>query len=345
MVQEKNIVRLGLTIIMFIALLGLVSTPALAHGRYNKRACSKTASSAYLACQYEVKDDYWIAKGNCYNLSDKEERAECFEEAKDEYKETKRECRDQLEARKDLCEELGEAPYDPEIDPENFVDPEDIGDGVDPNPYFPLVPGYMWTYKAREDGVVTETITVEVLAGETIEIDGVECAVVRDIVYDGDSTDPEDIIEDTFDWYGQKIDGTVLYMGEFSLSKEECDPEELCEGLYTEDGSWKSGYEGGKAGIIMFADPSDELGTVFRQEFSLGNAEDVGEVVSVTESQTVPAASASCTGDCLQTKDFTPIEPDVFEYKYYSPGVGMIKEVGFEDGEETGEVVELISGP
>ncbi len=32
MVQEKNIVRLGLTIIMFIALLGLVSTSALANG-------------------------------------------------------------------------------------------------------------------------------------------------------------------------------------------------------------------------------------------------------------------------------------------------------------------------
>ncbi len=32
MVQEKDIVRLGLTIIMFIALLGLVSTPALAKG-------------------------------------------------------------------------------------------------------------------------------------------------------------------------------------------------------------------------------------------------------------------------------------------------------------------------
>ena len=45
----------------------------------------------------------------------------------------------------------------------------------------------------------------------------------------------------------------------------------------------------------------------------------------------------------LKTKDFTPIEPDVFEYKYYAPGVGLLKEEAFEDGEATGEVVELIS--
>ena len=85
MVQEKNIVRLGLTIIMFIALLGLVNTPALAHRTHVKRACSQTASSAFLACQYEVKDDYWIARGNCYNA--KEDQAECFGDAKAEYKE------------------------------------------------------------------------------------------------------------------------------------------------------------------------------------------------------------------------------------------------------------------
>ena len=86
MVQEKNIVRLGLTIIMFVALFGLASTPALANGHgghhwYHPRACSKTASAAFLACYNEKKDDYWIAQGNCYN-SGEEDQAECFAEAK-----------------------------------------------------------------------------------------------------------------------------------------------------------------------------------------------------------------------------------------------------------------------
>jgi hypothetical protein len=36
--------------------------------------------------------------------------------------------------------------------------------------------------------------------------------------------------------------------------------------------------------------------------------------------------------------DFTPLEPEVFEYKYYAPGVGLILEVD----PETGERVELV---
>jgi hypothetical protein len=37
-------------------------------------------------------------------------------------------------------------------------------------------------------------------------------------------------------------------------------------------------------------------------------------------SDSVPAAT--CNGDCLVTQEFTPIEPGVYEYKYYAPGVG-----------------------
>ncbi len=37
--------------------------------------------------------------------------------------------------------------------------------------------------------------------------------------------------------------------------------------------------------------------------------------------------------DVLQTRDFSPIEPDVLEYKYYAPGIGLILEENQEDGE------------
>ena len=341
MVQEKNIVRLGLTIIMFIDLLGLVSTPALAHRygrhRWQPAACSQTASAAFFACQYEVKDDYWIAKGNCYN-SDKQTR-KCFKDAEDAYEEAKEECTAQLEARKDLCDELGEAPYDPikDLKPK-FVESDEITG----NQYFPLVPGTKWTYKTRESdpGPVTETITVEV-TDEIVVIEGVECVVVHDVVYEGDEEEEENIIEDTYDWYAQDEDGNVWYFGERTLAREDCE-EPGCEDVYllVNDGSWIAGVEDAKPGIIMFADPSAEVGTVYRQEFFLGDAEDVGEVVSVTASESVPGAS--CSGNCLQTKDYTPIEPDVFEYKYFAPDVGVILEVAYENGVATGERVELV---
>jgi len=317
MMQEKNIVRLGLTIIIFIALLGLVSTPALAKGkgRYNKRACSKTASSAYLACQYEVKDDYWIAQGNCYNLDDPGDRAECFAEAKEEYKEAKGECRDQLEARKDLCEGLGEAPYDPEIFPANFVDPDDIGGDVDPNPYFPLVVGNRWVYQGGG-----ETITVTVM-DETKEILGVTCRVVTDVV-----EEDGEVKEDTKDWFAQDNEGNVWYFGE--ISKELEDGE-----LVSIDGSWTAGVEGAKPGIIMYANPA--VGDIYRQEFLLGDAEDWAKVENLTAEESVPAAD--CEEECLQTEEGTPLEPDVVENKYYKLDVGLILEVN----PQTGDRVEL----
>ena len=58
--------------------------------------------------------------------------------------------------------------------------------------------------------------------------------------------------------------------------------------------------------------------------------------MSVAASESVPGFD--CEGACLQTLEFTPVEPDVAEYKYYLPGVGLIAEVD----PETGDRVELV---
>ena len=89
-------------------------------------------------------------------------------------------------------------------------------------------------------------------------------------------------------------------------------------------------------------------GDTYRQEFSIGNAEDVAEVLSTTYAfgrdrtldQFVPQALAValCSGDCLVTKEFTPLEPGVVERKYYAPGIGRFLEVN----PDTGKVSRLI---
>ncbi len=89
------------------------------------------------------------------------------------------------------------------------------------------------------------------------------------------------------------------------------------------EGSWKSGEDGAKPGIIMKASP--EVGDVYRQEFFLGDAEDLAEVISLTGDEEAPAAA--CDGQCVVTRDFTPIEPGHEEHKHYAPGVGLILEV------------------
>jgi hypothetical protein len=43
----------------------------------------------------------------------------------------------------------------------------------------------------------------------------------------------------------------------------------------------------------------------------------------------------------LQTRDFTPLEPDAEEHKFYAPGIGMIVEINLEDDERV-ELVQFI---
>jgi hypothetical protein len=296
------------------------------------RFCSRTATAAFRAGQNEVEDDYWIAVGNCYNLSEADDRAECLEDAKAEYKEGKELTKDQREARLEICDNLGEAPYDPDLDPGDFINFDDVidGDSFTPNRYFPLVPGTKWVYDAYdEEGDLAEHITVEV-TNDTKEIEYpadsgkiFTCIVVSDVVTDADSSE---VIEDTKDWYAQDNDGNVWYMGEIAQNFEDGD-------LVDIEGSWKAGRDGAKPGYLMLAAP--EVGDVYRQEVSWGDAEDVAEVTSTTGSESVPAAS--CTGDCLVTRDFTAIEPGINESKYYALGVGLILEVDNE-----GNRVELV---
>jgi hypothetical protein len=350
---------LAVQIILFVAVFCLAGQPALAKHNGHKKGpknCTKMSNYAFIARQSEIRDDYFIAVGKCYNLPPEEDIKDCIRDAKAEEKDAKEEARDQRDARLDLCDQVGQGPYNPDIESMTFFDPGDIN-AKNANPYFPLVPGYKWTYKSRDENgedpqEVLETNTVEVLdtkapAVESVEIEGIPCAVVHDIVYKGDSTKDEDITEDTYDYYAQQDDGTVWYMGEFSLAKEECD-DELCQGLWGDEGSWQAGFDGGKPGILMYPDTdlsdSSFPGTVYRQELYLGDAEDAAEVINFDkESVTVPYGDFPIGSQLLKTKDFSPLEPGVGDYKYYAPGIGVILEEAYEDDITTGERNELVS--
>jgi hypothetical protein len=351
------------TFILVPALISIDISQAGKRSRDRARFCSRTAMAAFVACQNEIKDDYWIAVGNCNNISETEPRAECLEDANAEYKEGKELCGDQREARLELCEELGEAPYDPVLDPEDFVDFQEVIDdpaSFTPNRYFPLVPGTKWVYFAYdEEGDLAERITVivknEIKTIEYPEDDGnlFRCAVVNDLVEEfvGEEGEEDDdskysAIEDTDDWYIQhKTTGDVLYMGEIARDYE-LDLDGRPE-LVEIEGSWKAGRDSAKPGILMYGNPNpddDNQQNPYRQEFALGEAEDIGEVISRGE-ESVNVPAGEYTEDVLKTKDSTPIEPDVLEFKYYAPGVGLIKELNPEDGEEVVLIEKTTVGP
>ena len=280
-------------------------------------ACSKTTRLAFKACRNDVRDDYYLQLGKCQNESENDQRSSCVKEARTALEEGRQLCGEQREARFEICDSIGEAAYDPQINPADFLNPEQAA--ANPNPWFPLVPGMTRIYKAGE-----ETITVTVTE-DTREILGVTTIAVSDLVaIDGVS------VEDTIDWYAQDIYGNVWYFGEIAQNFE--------DGILTDlDGSWTAGVDNAKPGILMKAAP--QVGDIYRQEFLLGEAEDMAEVLDVNGSESAPGAS--CTGDCVVTRDFLPLEPDAVEYKYFAPGIGNIVTIDVDTGDRE-ELVEFI---
>lgn len=303
----------ALQVTVWLLALALGSPGAQVRAADSIAFCSKTARSAQRACRSEVRDDFAIALGNCINVSDPGERRDCRGDAGEDLNEGKALCREQFVARLAVCDLIGEERFDPDFQPAGFVDPDAIGKSVTPNPYFPLVPGTRWVYEGGD-----ETITVTVTE-KTKLIEGVTCRVVRDLVKEDGA-----VIEDTDDWYAQDLEGNVWYCGEIAQERETFDGDEpAAPELVSIEGSWKAGRDGAKAGILVLADP--QVGDAYREEVSLGEAEDVAEVLSVTATESVPAAS--CTGTCLVTRNFTALEPGTEERKFYAPGVGLILEL------------------
>jgi hypothetical protein len=195
------------------------------------------------------------------------------------------------------------------------------------NPYLPFTPGSKWVYEATlEDGTV-ERNEIEVLK-ETRDVNGVAATIVHDTVYAGGQ-----LVEETYDWYAQDKDGNVWYLG------EEVDNYE--NGVLVDHaGSWEWGVDGALPGVIMWADPSAHLNEAYYQEFYAGEAEDKGQVLSVTESASVPFGSFE---NVVKTYDSSAIDPDLQEEKFYASGVGMVRELNRSSGEEV-VLIEFMPG-
>jgi hypothetical protein len=280
-------------------------------------ACKEAARLARQAALAEAQADYLLGVAKASNLPT-DERKEARKEAMEALEESRQDVKDQYEARVDLCEALDECRYNPVIDPANFLTPAQIA--VNPNPYLPLAPGILRRYRSM--GADDQEIVEVRVTHETREILGVTCIVVADTVWEDGA-----LKEDTRDWFAQDKDGNVWYFGERSVEYEDGE----IAGL---EGSWEAGVDGAQPGIIMKANP--QVGDVYRQEYALGEAEDAAGVVALGETVTVPYGSFN---NCLKTGEFTPLEPDAAEDKYYAPGVGLVLEAK----PETGARVELIA--
>ena len=273
--------------------------------------CLQTAGQAFTSCKSAARSDYQVTLGKCTNIADPAARRSCEQQAAADLADALDTCQGGLEVRQTSCQKLGPDRYDPPIDPTNFTTTID-------NPYFPLVPGTTFTY-LTPNGAIKDVFAV---THDTRVIDGVTCVQVHDSVYTND-----ELTEDTLDFFAQDREGNVWYFGENTAEFE--------NGLLaTIEGSFLSGLNHDKAGIIMKAHPAP--GDFYRQEFSLGNAEDYAETLNLNSRVVVPYGQFN---NCLKSQETTPLEPDALEDKYYAPGVGNVLTVDL----VTGERDELIS--
>ena len=219
--------------VCFLAITAALTLDGNAAARPRPDACRQTTDSASRACRNAATGDFWLASGKCANVA-------------------------QRNARQAVCRRLGGAPYEPDIQPADFVA------GVD-NPYFPLAPGTTFVYEGQtSDGLERDTFAV---THTSRMIAGVACLEVRDTV-----TRDGELIEDTLDWFAQDREGNVWYFGE--------NAKQLAGGLVIGvEGSWTAGIDGARPGIAMRARPG--VGDFYRQEFSLGTAEDIGAVLEL----------------------------------------------------------------
>jgi len=198
-------------------------------------------------------------------------------------------------------------PYDIAIDPADFVDSNFTG-----NTYFPWTVNSTYIYEGEdEEGAVIRV--EEKLIEQTKTIMGVTC-----VIFHVKEFEDGDLVEETFDWYAQDFDGNVWYFGEDSKEIENGE-------VVSSAGSWEAGIDGALPGIIMMADPIE--GFWYRQEYYEGEAEDVGQVLSLSESVTVPYGSYT---NCLQTAEWTPLEKGIVEHKFYAAGVGLLRAIAVE---------------
>jgi hypothetical protein len=64
----------------------------------------------------------------------------------------------------------------------------------------------------------------------------------------------------------------------------------------------------------------------------------MAEILGLNEPASVPYGSYK---NCLKTKDWSLLEPDVIENKYFSPGIGEVLSVTVKGGSDRVELVNI----
>jgi len=286
-------------------------------------SCRLTVKGAAQSCKLGARSDGQLTLAKCDNLPGTSARKTCRQQASMDRKDALQTCKEQNGLRQNACARFGPTPYAPVIDPANFT-----RSAVIDNPFFPLTPGTTFVYEGQtEEGFEHVEFAVTHVTKRILNVNCVE-------VHDTRQVDNK-VVEDTRDWFAQDDDGNVWYFGENTTLVSDGLPVDL-------SGTWTAGVDGAHPGIIMKAHPA--IGDFYRQEFSLGQAEDLAEVKSLSETVTVPFPPGSFAS-CLETEESSSLAPGDIEHKFYAMGIGNLLTIDMAvTPNERSELVQILTG-
>ena len=125
--------------LLFPLLLGTALTATAAAAT---DSCQQTSQTARRSCKVGAASNLLLAMGKCDNVTAPSAQRACRQAAVQDAQAASQLCDDGFVVRQTACQRLGPQPYDPVIDPANFVSKID-------NPYFPLVPGTTFVYEGQ----------------------------------------------------------------------------------------------------------------------------------------------------------------------------------------------------
>jgi len=179
------------------------------------------------------------------------------------------------------------------------------------NPYLSIQPGRVLKLVDGHD-----RLTVSILP-ETKVVDGVKVGVLEEREEKNGH-----LIEISRNYFAtDPKTGDVYYFGE--------DVDNYKDGkIINHDSAWLAGQKGARFGLMMPGQP--KVGHKYYQEIAPKVAMDRVEIVSVDETVKTPAGTFE---HCVHLRETTPLESGT-SHKYYAPGIGMIKDDGFELAEK-----------
>ena len=203
---------------------------------------------------------------------------------------------------------LAANPTLPAFDAANFATPK-------ANPYFPLDIGTSHTLQGTStDATPVTERGVSTVQGPGPVILGVPTILVVDEAFDNGA-----LKERTLDYYATDNDGNVWYFGE-DVTNFRRDDAGVLTGTDSKS-AWRAGVNGALPGISVSGAPIVGL-TLFQEQAPAEKAMDYAEVLAIDLEITGPAGTFK---NVLKTFEGSLTEPDLREFKYFAPGVGMIR--------------------